>query len=289
MVDYLSEFVGYLKTSKSASQNTIDAYRRDMVQFIDYISTNGITNICNVTSNDILSYMESIQNKGKSESTVIRCVASIKCFYKYLISIGEAHQNPTVALKLPHEKKPLPEILTSQEVNQLLSQPSGNDFKGMRDKAMLELLYATGIRVSELVSLNISDIKLELGVLNCRSDNKSRVIPIYKDAIDAVANYIKYLTAEIPDENFDRPLFINHNGGRLSRQGFWKIIKNYAQQAGINKSITPHSYAKAFFCRAPARKRSRFEIDSRNAGTCGYIVYTYLHAANRQSIQKGLR
>ena len=245
MVDYLTGFIVYLETTKSASANTIDAYKRDISQYLDYVINIKKKNLSDISTSDVLDFIELLQKKGKSESTIVRCAASVRCFYKYIIAIGEAHQNPALGLKLSHEKKRLPEILTSEEVDLLLSQPSCEDFKGCRDKAMLELLYATGIRVSELVSLNISDINLELGILYCRGEYKSRIIPVYKDAIDAVMNYLVLLGNEYQLDS-NRALFVNHNGGRLSRQGFWKIIKQYAKQAGINKTITPHTLRHSF-------------------------------------------
>lgn len=245
MVDYLTGFIDYLGNRKSASANTIDAYKRDISQYLDYVINVKKKNLFEISSSDVIDFTDLLQEKGKSESTIVRCAASIRCFYKYLMDIGEAHQNPALGLKLSHEKKRLPEILTSEEVDLLLSQPTCDDFKGSRDKAMLELLYATGIRVSELVSLNVSDINLELGILYCRGEYKSRIIPVYKDAIAAVINYINLLDNEYQLDG-DRPLFVNHNGGRLSRQGFWKIIKQYAKQAGINKTITPHTLRHSF-------------------------------------------
>jgi tyrosine recombinase XerD subunit len=245
VVDYLTGFIVYLETTKSASANTIDAYKRDISQYLDYVINIKKKNLSDISTSDVLDFIELLQKKGKSESTIVRCAASVRCFYKYLIAIGEAHQNPALGLMLSHEKKRLPEILTSEEVDLLLSQPSCEDFKGCRDKAMLELLYATGIRVSELVSLNISDINLELGILYCRGEYKSRIIPVYKDAIDAVMNYLVLLGNEYQLDG-NRALFVNHNGGRLSRQGFWKIIKQYAKQAGINKTITPHTLRHSF-------------------------------------------
>jgi len=245
VVDYLTGFIVYLETTKSASANTIDAYKRDISQYLDYVINIKKKNLSDISTSDVLDFIELLQKKGKSESTIVRCAASVRCFYKYIIAIGEAHQNPALGLKLSHEKKRLPEILTSEEVDLLLSQPSCEDFKGCRDKAMLELLYATGIRVSELVSLNISDINLELGILYCRGEYKSRIIPVYKDAIDAVMNYLVLLGNEYQLDS-NRALFVNHNGGRLSRQGFWKIIKQYAKQAGINKTITPHTLRHSF-------------------------------------------
>jgi integrase/recombinase XerD len=246
MIDHLSGFVDYLQNRKSASENTVQAYRRDIIQFVEFINGLGIKQLSLVDCSLIEKYTDCVLKKGRSESTVSRIVASIRCFYRYLITIGEVKENPAVGLKLVHEKKHLPEILTSEEVDLLLSQPLCNDMKGYRDKALLELLYATGIKVSELVALNIYDINLELGVLRCHSESKSRIIPVYKDAVNAVSAYLKNAAAFLDMQGSETPLFVNRGGGRLSRQGFWKIIKQYADQAGIDKCITPHTLRHSF-------------------------------------------
>jgi integrase/recombinase XerD len=246
MVDYVSGFVDYLQNSKSASDNTIQAYHRDINQFIGYVNDLGVISLDAIDSSTLNNFTASMIKKGRSDSTVSRCVASIRCFYRYLIMLGEVRVNPASSIKIVREKKHLPEILSNEEVDLLLRQPMCNDMKGYRDKAMLEILYATGIRVSELVSLNVNDVNLELGVLYCRSGSKSRVIPVYKDAIDAVALYIDKASALLDINSDGTPLFINRGGSRLSRQGFWKIIKQYAQLAGIKKCITPHTLRHSF-------------------------------------------
>jgi Site-specific recombinase XerD len=244
MFAYISGFVDYLKNSRSASQNTIQAYQRDIFQFIEYANGIGLTRLDAVDDAALNKYTAYLSSKGKSEATVSRIIASIRCFYRYLIVIGEAKLNPAAGLKIERGKKRLPEILSNEEVNLLLAQPVCNDMKGFRDKAMLELLYATGIKVSELVALNLSDINLELGALYCRGEHKNRVVPVYKDAISAVSAYIKAAAADPADPA--APLFVNRSGGRLSRQGFWKIIKQYAEVAGIEKCITPHTLRHSF-------------------------------------------
>lgn len=246
MFDYISGFVDYLQNPKSASDNTIQAYRRDVVQYIDFINGYGVKDFGAVDNAMIENFATSLLKKGRSEATVSRTIASIRCFYRYLIKIGEVKNNPTVGLKLTHEKKHLPEILTNEEVDLLLKQPLCDCIKGYRDKAMLEILYATGIRVSELVALNISDVDLKHGVLYCHSDNKSRVIPVYSDAINAVSQYLDKISDFVDINDGNTALFVNRAGTRLSRQGFWKIIKQYAQCAGIEKCITPHTLRHSF-------------------------------------------
>jgi integrase/recombinase XerD len=244
MFAYISGFVDYLKNERSASENTVQAYHRDVFQFIEYINGIGLIRLDAVDDAVINRFTTNLFSKGKSEATVSRIIASIRCFYRYLIVIGEANSNPAMGLKIAHGKKRLPEILTNKEVNLLLSQPVCSDIKGYRDKAMLELLYATGIKVSELVALNLSDVNLELGALYCRNDHKNRVIPVYREAVNAVSSYVKAAVVDLNDQSM--PLFVNRSGGRLSRQGFWKIIKQYADMAGIEKCITPHTLRHSF-------------------------------------------
>lgn len=190
MDEYIIGFIDYLKNQKSASVNTVQAYQSDLTQYMEYMKYMGIAHPESVDKSVLVNYTKFLFKKGRSESTVSRCVASIRCFYRYLIIEGIAKANPATGIKLNHEQKRLPEILTNEEVDLLLKQPSNDDFKGYRDKAMLEVLYATGIRVSELVALNVSDINIELGVLCCHSDSKSRIIPIYQEAVNAVIFYL---------------------------------------------------------------------------------------------------
>lgn len=244
MDEYISGFVEFLKDLKSASDNTIQAYRRDIVKFCKYTDSLGTMQPDMVDKLVLNNYIEFMLKGGSSQSTVSRSVASIRSFYRYLITQDAAKNNPAAGLTIAHEQKRLPEILTNEEVDLLLSQPDCSDFKGYRDKAMLEVLYATGIRVSELVALNICDINLDLGVLYCHSENKSRVIPVYPEAIKAVSTYLEK-SADFLDGN-DGALFVNYGGGRLTRQGFWKIIKQYALKANIKKCITPHTLRHSF-------------------------------------------
>ena len=245
MDEQINCFIDFLKNDKSASDNTVQAYRRDINQFSQYIYGIGITQFEAVDNTVINKYASYLSDSGRSKSTVSRSVASLRSFYRYLVLQGEANENPTVGLKLSYEQKKLPEILTNEEVDLLLRQPVCSYFKGYRDKAMLEILYATGIRVSELVALNVNDINLELGVLCCHGENnKSRIIPAYPEAVKAVTTYLE--KSESYHNGTDAALFVNFGGGRLTRQGFWKIIKQYAEAAGIKKSITPHTLRHSF-------------------------------------------
>lgn len=242
MVDYLE----YIKNEKKLRSNTLEAYIRDILQFKEYLLENGIEDYKETNKTTIITYLMNLQKIGKATSTISRNLASIRCFFQFLLNNNIVSEDPTLNLKTPKSEKKIPSVLTVDEVNILLSQPKGNNFKGARDKAMLELLYAAGLRVSEIIGLNIDDVELELGLINIKeNDNNQRVIPIGNLALDALTHYIAiYRPSET--ENDEDPLFINYSGSRLTRQGFWKIIKQYTKKSNIDKTITPHTLRHSF-------------------------------------------
>lgn len=239
-------FEDYLRNEKKASANTLSSYLRDVRQFADYLEHNTDKDIVTADEKTLSDYEASLKAKGKSISTVARSIASLKNLYSTLCIKQIVKSSPATKL-VPEKSKPkLPEILTSKEVELLLEQPRCVDAKGYRDKAMLELLYATGIRVTELIDLNISDINLSAGIIRCHSRNKERFIPMYSAAVKALGDYINLVRPQmiaLPDE---QSLFVNVNGERMSRQGFWKLIKHYQKMAGIEKDITPHTLRHSF-------------------------------------------
>lgn len=245
MVNMLNDFTDYLIFDKKVSANTLQSYIRDVRQYMDYLKTVGISNCTEVTPTAYLNYMTYLQKLGKAPTSVSRAIASTRSFYRYLCSKKMCDINPVEKVHALKSEKKLPQILTGEEIQLLLSQPSGIDFKGKRDKAMLELLYATGIRVTELVSLNLDDINLEIGYIICHRQIKERVIPIYPRAADALKDYITTERNSLLEDETDA-LFINTNGTRLTRQGFWKIIKSYKEKANISKDITPHTLRHSF-------------------------------------------
>ncbi len=238
-------FLDFLKDDKKVSDNTLQSYRRDIEQYARYIAENRI-NYLKATEETILEYMEYLREENKKESTISRSLASIRSFYQYLIRIKKVKKDPTMTIESPKINKKAPSILTSKEVELLLEQPKDVDLKGTRDKAMLEFAYATGMRVTEMISLDIEDVKIEEGYVVCRGRNKSRNIPLGSMSLKALKEYIDdarpYL---IRDEN-EEALFVNVNGTRLTRQGFWKIVKYYKEQAHIEKEITPHVLRHSF-------------------------------------------
>ena len=245
MSDLMCTFEDYLKTEKRSSANTVSSYLRDAAQFEAAMAQQG-RRMEDVETEDIQEYVHSLIRRGKSAATVTRSVASIRCFYRCLMDIGVCDRDPTKGVSPVKVERKLPQVLTSKEVELFLDQPECTDLKGYRDRAMLELLYATGIRVSELIDLNVSDLNLPGGVLRCESKGKARVIPLYPAAIRALNEYLNTVRPQLIDDPGEEALFVNMSGERMSRQGFWKLIKFYQEKAGIHKDITPHTLRHSF-------------------------------------------
>jgi len=246
MEAHVETFIIFLEIDKRLSLNTLQSYKRDIEQYITYLNDINVTNITNTNKTTVIAYLLHLQKKGRATSTISRNLASIRSFYQFLHKKKLIDIDPTSELESPKVEKKLPQILSIQEVELLLDQPKCLDLKGIRDKAMLELLYATGMRVSELISLNLNDINLDVGFISCNKGTRERTIPIGSISIAAVHEYLKksrnFLIQVIDEE----ALFVNVNGGRLTRQGFWKIIKHYKNQANIDKDITPHTLRHSF-------------------------------------------
>ena len=243
--DYYSLFSDYLTNQKANSANTRESYLRDALYFLEYLSNAGIDPL-EADEQVIQGYVEHLHDLKRSPTTISRNLASVRCFYKFLIFRGLMDSNPAKGIKLEKTVKKLPQVLSGEEIELLLAQPDITEPKGCRDKAMLELLYATGIRASELINLNIQDLNLRSGVLYCRGSKGVRSIPVYRSAVVAVSDYIYRMRGLITGPESGNALFVNLNGGRLTRQGFWKIVKGYATEAGITKEITPHTLRHSF-------------------------------------------
>ena len=245
MTDYADKFRDYLLNVKKSSANTVESYMRDINQYLSYCGASS-KKVETADSGVLRAYIDYLSLAGKSEATKSRIVASVRCFYRFLISNGIAKSNPADGIKLQKTEKRLPGILDSNEIVLLLSQPDGSDYKSIRDKAMLELLYATGIKVSELIELSVSDLNLHIGLLHLHNGKKERIVPMYPGAVKAVANYLVNVRPAIVTDKAEDRLFTNMNGQPMSRQGFWKIIKHYSEKAGIKKDITPHTLRHSF-------------------------------------------
>jgi len=247
MLDLIHAYENYLAKVKQASVNTVASYMRDIRQFSEWLTISEGTAVSDATQLHISDYLSHLQLIGKSSATVSRTLASLKSFYGYLVSSGFLDHTPVSGdIHVDRGEKKLPSILTGREVELLLAQPSSADSKGIRDKAMLEVMYATGIRVTELIDLNVGDVNLELGTVKCASAKKTRAIPLYPAALRAVSTYIKDHRPLMIADPQETALFVNVGGSRMSRQGFWKILKQYQAKAGIEKDITPHTLRHSF-------------------------------------------
>ncbi|NLC87823.1 MAG: site-specific tyrosine recombinase XerD [Clostridiaceae bacterium] len=238
-------FLEFLQNEKKASDNTLQSYRRDIVYYNKYLETNKI-NYTKVKEEDIKGYLEYLQSIGKKASTISRNLASIRSLYQFLVRNKKVKVDPTSHIQSPKIEKKAPSILTSKEIELLLDQPKDIDLKGTRDKAMLEFAYATGMRVTEIISLDVEDVKLNESYVVCHTGSKQRNIPLGSLSLKALKEYIEEARPIlIRDENV-KALFVNVNGQRLTRQGFWKIVKYYKEQAHITKDITPHVLRHSF-------------------------------------------
>ena len=245
MEKQLKLFFEFLENDKKVSNNTLQSYKRDLKQFKRFLED------CEVPYNrvdeDVMKeYIEDLEKMGKKPSTISRCIASIRSFFQYVLRKGKVKKDPTKSIQSPKIEKRIPSVLTSREVELLLEQPKDIDLKGIRDKAMLEFAYATGMRVTEIISLDIEDVNFEQGYVNCQKANKQRTIPLGKMSLKALKEYVDEARNILIKDEEEQALFVNINGQRLTRQGFWKIIKYYKEQAHITKDITPHVLRHSF-------------------------------------------
>lgn len=246
MLDLVKAYENYLSKVKKASANTIASYIRDIRQYSQWLDTYVGIDIVDAQQLNISNYLSFLEENGRSGATLSRTLASVKNFYSYAASTGFIEKTPVTDVHAERGEKKIPQILTGREIELLLSQPVCVDAKGYRDKAMLEVMYATGIRVTELIDLNISDVNMDQGIIKCTGSKKTRAIPLYPAALRALKNYVDNVRdAMLADPN-EEALFVNVNGVRMSRQGFWKILKHYQSTAHIEKEITPHTLRHSF-------------------------------------------
>ncbi|MCR5186583.1 MAG: site-specific tyrosine recombinase XerD [Clostridia bacterium] len=238
-------FLEFLENDKKLSQNTLQSYRRDIVQYKEYLDKQGL-NYLKVEVNDLDEYFDHLKSLNKKTSTISRNLATIRAFYQYLVRTKKVKIDPTVGVRSPKVEKKAPSILTSEEVELLLEQPKTVDLKGIRDKAMLEFAYATGMRVTEIISLEVSDVNFEQSYVICRTGFKARNIPLGSISLKALKDYMEKARPILIKNEDEKTLFVNINGKKLTRQGFWKIVKYYKEQAHIDKDITPHVLRHSF-------------------------------------------
>ena len=246
MLDLIGAYENYLTKVKQASANTIASYMRDIRQFSEWLHRVADVDVVDASQLNISDYLTHLENDGRSGATVSRNLASLKNFYNYVVSSGFLESTPVTDIHVDRGEKKLPQILTGREIELLLAQPVCTDAKGFRDKAMLEVMYATGIRVTELIDLDIDDVNLELGTIKCAGNKKSRSIPLYPAALKALTVYLTDIRRGMISDPHETALFVNVGGSRMSRQGFWKILKYYQGAARIEKEITPHTLRHSF-------------------------------------------
>ena len=246
MLDLIGAYENYLTKVKQASGNTVASYLRDIRQFAGWLHEEEETEVVDAAQLHIQNFLEHLQSEGRSAATRSRALASLKNFYSYVVSAGFLAESPVKDVKVDRGEKKLPQILTNREIELLLAQPNSLEPKGIRDKAMLEVMYATGIRVSELIGLDISDVHLDSGVIKCSTGRKSRTVPLYPEALKALTVYIRSVRNVLLADPGEQALFVNIGGARMSRQGFWKILKHYQSTARIDKEITPHTLRHSF-------------------------------------------
>ncbi len=247
MESLIQEFIDYLGHEKGLSSNTLESYSRDLKQYYGFLSGDSAASLESASQSTIVAYLMYLRKQGKATATIARRLAALKAFYQFLVKENYVSLDPTDDLSSPKLERKLPKVLTVDEVERLLSQPDLTLPAGKRDKAMLELLYATGIRVSELVNLNVLDVDLREGFVRCMGKgSKERVVPMGDIAIAALKSYLETARGKLIADPKERAVFVNHHGKRLTRQGFWKIVKKYATQAQIRKEITPHTLRHSF-------------------------------------------
>jgi len=247
MQNFLEIYSNYLAVEKGLSKNTLESYRRDLKKFIRFLKEREVTEPAQVDRNLIGSFLGEMKKSGHATATISRTIASIRSFFNFLLEEDVIETNPALELESPRIEKKLPRVLTSREIDRLLEQPRLNEHNGLRDKAMMELLYASGIRVSELVSLNLSDFDPRVGFLRCRGKGmKERIVPVGSSAINYVNEYLRSARAKLCKNNGETALFVNHHGNRMTRQGFWKLLKKYVHKSKIAGDITPHTLRHSF-------------------------------------------
>lgn len=246
MLDLIKAYENYLTKVKQASGNTISSYMRDIRQYAQWLRNSCDLDVIDAAQSNISQYLQHLESDGRSAATMSRTLASLKNFYAYLVSSGFLEATPVSDIHIDRGEKKLPQILTGREIELLLSQPVCVDAKGFRDKAMLEVLYATGIRVSELIDLDVDDVNIDQGIIKCNGAKKARVIPLYPAALRALHIYLRDIRESMVADPSERALFVNISGVRMSRQGFWKILKHYQATARIEKEITPHTLRHSF-------------------------------------------
>jgi integrase/recombinase XerD len=246
METWLHKFMGYLENEKGLAKNSIDSYRRDLLSFKSFLESRHVSDWKKGTEGDVSQFIFQLKEKGRAPSTISRNMASIRSFYAYLIRERVVNRDPSTHLETPKVEKKLPHILPVVEVERLMRATDSMQPAGIRDKAMLELIYASGAKVSELLDLNVDHVNLILGYVTCLNKTRERIIPLGRFAVETLQHYLEKARPTLSKDDTEQALFLNHHGKRMTRQGFWKLIKKYALKAGISAEITPHTLRHSF-------------------------------------------
>lgn len=246
MENFVEQYILYLRTDKKTADNTVKAYRRDLEKLCGYFAKNKLYDLTKITFTDLNSYILSLERTGSSAATVSRTVSALKSFFAWLFGIRAVSVNPSVKLKAPKMVRTAPEIVTVEEMDRLLSTPDKNTVKGIRDRAMLELMYATGMRAGELIGLKLCEINTSLRTATLREEERERIIPFGSHAAEAIKLYLEKSRPRLAFGKDGDFLFLNMNGNPMTRQGFWKIIKQYGEAAGLDDGLTPHTFRHSF-------------------------------------------
>ena len=244
---YTEEFVEYLQKEKRMAPNTLEAYKRDVMGFMAFEASRGMTGVLETTSTEIVAYLHSLKSMGKSASTVNRKLASVRSFFNYLLREGQIAENPTTGIKTPKIERKSIEFLSLEEIDKLLDSPD-ESLKGKRDRAILEVLYATGIKVSELIEANVEDVNFRMGFITCAaSSSRARIVPLGRPARAALEEYVYDVRGKLLKDNKDeKALFINYYGKRITRQGLWKLLKEYGEKTQLSHKLTPNTLRNSF-------------------------------------------
>lgn len=245
MKEYVEGFIQFLKSDKKMAENTVLSYRRDIDRIVEFFDKQGFDSWSKINETSVNSYILSLEKEGKSVSSILRCVSSMRAYFKYLRKMGVVKDDPAENIVLPKLEKKAPAVISEETINKILDIPNGQDPKSIRDKAMLELLYATGLKVTELVKLKAADVNIQMSFVICRTNKKKRMIPFGQKTKQALVNYLTKARPSLVVGDVDT-LFVNCLGKEMTRQGFWKILKEYVREAGIKGEISPHVIRHSF-------------------------------------------